>query len=175
MSAQVDALPDDPGLLKAMLIAEQLESERLRQIIREFQRHRFGRRAESLPEDQLQLALEDAEQAADKAEAEQKNLAERKVRAARRRTNRGELPTHLPRIETVVDVERTTITLDPLKRLICHCHGSCYGNPFSSRCRYPKFLGTTHKAKLLKSHRDAIGNHRLFHHRIRKCKIVWLQ
>jgi hypothetical protein len=49
VSAQADALPDDPGLLKAMLIAERLESERLRQIIREFQHHRFGRRAESLP------------------------------------------------------------------------------------------------------------------------------
>ena len=35
VSAQA-ALPDDPGLLKAMLIAERLESERLRQIIREF-------------------------------------------------------------------------------------------------------------------------------------------
>jgi hypothetical protein len=29
-----DTLPDDPGLLKAMLIAERIESERLRQIIR---------------------------------------------------------------------------------------------------------------------------------------------
>ena len=92
-----------------MLIAERLESERLRQIIREFQRHRFGRRAESLAEDQLQLALEDAEQeaASGQAEAEQKNPAERQVRSARRRTNRGRLPAHLPRIETVVDVEST--------------------------------------------------------------------
>ena len=47
-----------------MVIAERLESERLRQIIREFQRHRFGRRSESLSEEQLQLALEDTEQAA---------------------------------------------------------------------------------------------------------------
>lgn len=93
-----------------MLIAERLESERLRQIIEEFQRHRFGRRAESLAEDQLQLALEDSEQeaAASQAASEQKHPAERKVRAARRRTNRGKLPAHLPRIETVVDVERTT-------------------------------------------------------------------
>jgi len=108
VSAQAN-LPDDPGLLKAMVIAERLESERLRQIIREFQRHRFGRRAESLSEDQLQLALEDSEQeaAAGQADSEQKNPAERKVRAARRRTNRGKLPTHLPRIETVVDVEST--------------------------------------------------------------------
>src|SRR5471032_3564052 len=101
-----DALPDDAGLLKAMLIAERIESERLRQIIREFQRHRFGRRAESLPEDQLQLALEDTEQeaASGQAASEQKNPPERKARAARRRTNRGTLPAHLPRIETVVDV-----------------------------------------------------------------------
>jgi hypothetical protein len=106
VSAQADALPDDPALLKAIVIAERLESERLRQIIREFQRHRFGRRAESLAEDQLQLALEDSEQeaAASQAESEQKNPAEGKARAARRRTNRGKLPAHLPRIETVVDV-----------------------------------------------------------------------
>ena len=104
-----DALPDDAGLLKAMLIAERMESERLRQIIREFQRHRFGRRAESLPDDQLQLALEDTEQAAASGQAasEQKNPPERKARAARRRTNRGALPEHLPRIETVVDVTNT--------------------------------------------------------------------
>jgi transposase len=109
VSVQADALPDDPGLLKAMLIAERIESERLRQIIREFQRHRFGRRAESLPEDQLQLALEDTEQeaASGQAESEQNNPSERKLRANRRRTNRGALPAHLPRIETVVDVTST--------------------------------------------------------------------
>jgi transposase len=109
VSVQADALPDDAGLLKAMLIAERIESERLRQIIREFQRHRFGRRAESLPEDQLQLALEDTEQeaASSQASSEQKNAPERKARAARRRTNRGALPAHLPRIETVVDVTST--------------------------------------------------------------------
>lgn len=102
-------MPDDPGLLKAMLIAERVESERLRQIIREFQRHRFGRRAESLSEDQMQLALEDTEQEAATVQAtsEQANPTERKLRAARRRTNRGNLPAHLPRIETVVDVAST--------------------------------------------------------------------
>src|ERR1700730_12060652 len=57
-----DALPDDPGTLKAMLLAERMQNERLRQIIKELQRHRFGRRAESLPEDQMLLGLEDVEQ-----------------------------------------------------------------------------------------------------------------
>src|SRR5579862_7855036 len=91
-----------------MLLAERAESERLRQIIKELQRHRFGRRAESLPEEQLRLGLEEAEQieAADDAEREEAP-AERKVRAARRRANRGALPAHLPRIETVVDIDRT--------------------------------------------------------------------
>jgi hypothetical protein len=41
-------LPDDPETLKAMLLAERHESERLRQIIKELQRHRFGRKAETL-------------------------------------------------------------------------------------------------------------------------------
>jgi transposase len=58
-----DALPDDPETLKAMLLAERVQNERLRQIIKELQRHRFGRRAETLPEDQMLLGLEDVEQA----------------------------------------------------------------------------------------------------------------
>ena len=57
----VPALPDDPGTLRAMLVAERHENERLRQIIKELQRHRFGRRAETLPEDQLLLGLEEAD------------------------------------------------------------------------------------------------------------------
>src|SRR3712207_3978324 len=90
-----------------MLLAERAESERLRQIIKELQRHRFGRRAETLPEDQLLLALEEVEQveAAGHAEIEEGRPAERTTRTAKRRTNRGALPMHLPRIETVVDVQ----------------------------------------------------------------------
>lgn len=109
MTDIADALPDDPAVLKAMVIAERAESERLRQILRQFQRHRFGPRSESLTEDQLRLALEDTEQttAAAQATSEEKTPAERKVRAARRRVNRGSLPTHLPRIETVIDVPST--------------------------------------------------------------------
>jgi hypothetical protein len=66
-----DALPDDPETLKAMLLAERCESKRLRQIIKELQRHRFGRRAETLPEEQMLLGLEDVEQVAASGEAEQ--------------------------------------------------------------------------------------------------------
>lgn len=99
-------LPDDPATLKAMLLAERARAERLEQIIRELQRHRFGRRAETLPEDQLLLGLEEAEQseAGVAAEAEDKSPAERAAAVKKRRTNRGSLPQHLPRIEMVVDI-----------------------------------------------------------------------
>jgi len=102
-----EALPDDPGTLKAMLLAERARAERLEQIIKELQRHRFGRRAETLPADQMLLGLEDVEQIAAHGEAEQEAAApaERTRRAAKRRMNRGSLPAHLPRIEMVVDID----------------------------------------------------------------------
>jgi transposase len=99
------ALPDDPDLLKTLLLAERAESERLRQIIQELQRHRFGRRAETLPEDQLLLALEEVEQGEAAQAAQQEANAPNKRSPAKRRVNRGSLPAHLPRLETVVDIE----------------------------------------------------------------------
>jgi transposase len=57
-----EPLPGDPGLLKAMLMVERAESERLPEIIEELQRHRFGPAAESLPVDQFLLGLEQAGQ-----------------------------------------------------------------------------------------------------------------
>src|SRR3954452_4741957 len=105
-----DELPDDLETLKAMLLAERMQNERLRQIIREMQRHRFGRRAETLPEDQMLLGLEDVEQtlAGNEAAADQMTPAERAARAEKRRSNRGSLPAHLPRIEIVVDIDNGT-------------------------------------------------------------------
>lgn len=71
-------LPDDPAALTAMVAAREAEIDRLHQIIRESQRHRFGRRAESLPIDQLLLGLEEAEQ------IEVEGLAETVCRLGRR-------------------------------------------------------------------------------------------
>jgi transposase len=107
MAMTADQLPDDLDVLKAMVLARDVENARLTQIIKELQRHRFGRRAESLPEDQLLLGLEEAEQieAAGEEEAERANPATRRERTAKRRANRGALPPHLPRIEMVVDIE----------------------------------------------------------------------
>lgn len=90
-----------------MLAAERAENERLRQIIKELQRHRFGRRAESLPVEQLLLGLEEAEQveAEGFAADDTADPAKGEARARKRRANRGALPTHLPRIEQVVDID----------------------------------------------------------------------
>ncbi|WP_108610592.1 IS66 family transposase [Aminobacter sp. MSH1] len=87
MAMTADQLPDDPDALKAVVLARDVENARLIQIIRELQRHRFGRRAETLPEDQLLLGLEEAERA---------DPRERIERAAKRRANLGALPAHLP-------------------------------------------------------------------------------
>jgi hypothetical protein len=59
MPTMASPLPDDPSTLKAMLIAERARARRLEEIIKAMQRHRFGRRAETLSEDQLLLGLED--------------------------------------------------------------------------------------------------------------------
>lgn len=114
MTVLAQPLPDDPEALKAMLLAERAahaaETERLKQIIKELQRHRFGRRAEGLPIDQLELALEEVQQgeAEDEAAAEAGDPERRKAKAAQRRSNRGSLPAHLPRVEQVVDIEDRT-------------------------------------------------------------------
>src|ERR671927_1370687 len=84
--------------------AAQAEAEKLRLLIRQLQRGRFGRRSERLDPDQLQLGLEDLEQTAAAAEAAQEAAtgssdAPRPPRV-RRRSLRA-LPAHLPRVEVL--------------------------------------------------------------------------
>ena len=109
-----DSLPTDPDALRALLLAERMhhaeELERLTAIIRELQRHRFGRRAERLDPEQLALALEDVEQtlAAADATAENDSTARKQVTPRRRQINRGALPPHLPREEIIIDIADKT-------------------------------------------------------------------
>ena len=112
-------LPDDPAALKARLAAMEAENAdlaeevaRLKAIVAAFQRAMFGRRSEKLDADQLELALEDAQQeiAEDRAEADAGSPALKALRAARRRANRGALPPHLPRVEVVVEPESLDCT-----------------------------------------------------------------
>jgi transposase len=114
-----DDLPTDPQALRALLVAERVrhaeeiariagERDRLQAIIHELQRHRFGRRSERLDPDQLALALEEVEQTVAAIEAAADRAATPGQTRVRRKINRGALPAHLPRIETVVDVPDTT-------------------------------------------------------------------
>jgi len=109
-----DALPGDmPGLRAAALalIAERDELlrrvERMRQLIRQFQRAQFGRHSERLDPDQLQLALEER----DIASAHGQAAAEKQAPAPRPRSEPGKrksLPAHLPRVEVVIEPETTS-------------------------------------------------------------------
>lgn len=111
-------LPDDPERLKAMFLAERrvrgdmaAEIERLQAIIAEFRRQMFGRKSEQrdADPDQLNLALEDVQQelAEDRAASDSENETVKKTRERQRRTNRGNLPKHLPREERVIEPENT--------------------------------------------------------------------
>src|SRR5690348_18511430 len=130
MNAASEPLPNDVAALHAMLIevraerdAERAETarlaaecdqlasqnDRLRHLILQLQRMQFGRRSEKLDPDQLNLALEDLEQAVAESEAEQEKAdpALRRARSEKRRAGRGPLPEHLPRVEIIVEPEDT--------------------------------------------------------------------
>jgi transposase len=95
-----DELPSDPAELRAFaaaLLERCARRERLLKLAKDAQ---FGRSSEKLDADQLQLVLEDIDQAVAALEAaeDRTDSKTRERRAAERRANRGQLPEHLPRI-----------------------------------------------------------------------------
>src|SRR5918994_177575 len=109
LEIEPDTVLTERDALRAEHDAAQAEIEKLRLLIRQLQRGRFGRRSERLDPDQLQLGLEDLEQTVAAAEAAQETAAARSSDAPRpprvRRRNLGALPAPLPRVEVLVDVE----------------------------------------------------------------------
>src|SRR3712207_5437004 len=108
LQAKYDTVLTERDTLRVEHDAAQAEIEKLRLLIRQLQRGRFGRRSEKLDPDQLQLGLEDLEQTVAAAEAARETAATssdtpRPARTERRR-NLGALPAHLPRVEVLVDV-----------------------------------------------------------------------
>ena len=113
MRLDLENLPSDIDLLHRLVrdMAGVVESrdteiERLRRLIKQFQRRQFGRRSERLDPDQLALGLEDLDADVARTEAQQAPPPARdeapKSRTASRRTT---LPGHLPREEVRLDVE----------------------------------------------------------------------
>jgi transposase len=115
MQLDLAALPSDPTLpqqvvreLAAVLTTKNAEIDKLHVLIKQLQRSQFGRRSEQLDGDQLQLGLEDLEQAVAAVAAAQAAaglVSDVSPGRPPTRRNRGALPAHLPRIEVVVDVE----------------------------------------------------------------------
>jgi transposase len=112
-----NTLPADPEALRIFaleLIAERnvvvTRCKRLEHLLRVAKHARFGHSSEKLNADQLQLVLEDVDQAVAAIEAEENrdNPAKARERAATRRINRGALPEHLPRVvETIAPADTT--------------------------------------------------------------------
>src|SRR3954468_4900077 len=108
LRAEYDTVLAERDTLRAEHDAAQAEIEKLRLLIRQLQRNRFGRRSEKLDPDQLQLGLEDLEQTLAAAEVTHEEVTARSgtPRPPRvRRRNLGALPAHLPRVEVLVDLE----------------------------------------------------------------------
>jgi transposase len=128
--ADTPTLPEDPAALGALLLAAWAErdtlaskcddvaaerdalavqNDRLQHLLLKLKRRQFGRKSEQLPADQLLLAFEEIEAtlAANAAEAGKQSPALSEQRAKRRRTGRGRLPAHLPRVEVVLPPEAT--------------------------------------------------------------------
>src|SRR3954464_3184440 len=107
-NATITALQIERDTVRSEHEAARAEIEKLRLLIRQLQRGRFGRRSERLDPDQLQLGLEDLEQTVAAAEAAQEEGTARNSTPRRpprpRRRNLGALPAHLPRVEVLVDV-----------------------------------------------------------------------
>ena len=115
MDIDLAALPDDVETLQKLvrslasertsLSEAQAEIERLHLIIKKLQRSQFGRRAERLDEDQLQLGFEDLNADIARAEA---ILPSARTKTVRTKDVRSSLPAHLPREDRRFDVEHQT-------------------------------------------------------------------
>jgi transposase len=110
-------LPDDPAILQRLLLEAMAEIERPRLRIAGLERARFGRRSEQLGDAALQEESEELEQSLAEQSAKLEAVAsalktpgETQVpeTAPQPKRNRGALPSHLPRIEVIVDIEDKT-------------------------------------------------------------------
>ena len=108
MSDLPDELPSDPAELRVFAAALLDRCARLERLLKLAKDAQFGRSSEKLDADQLQLVLEDIDEAVAALEAAEDRADPKKCerRTTERRANRGKLPEHLPRIvETLMPAE----------------------------------------------------------------------
>lgn len=103
------SLPDDPEALRAFALALMERCAKLERLLKLANSAQYGKSSEKLSPDQLQLALEDIEQAVADIQAQEKksDAAVQTRRVAERRANRGRLPEHLPRIIQILAPKET--------------------------------------------------------------------
>ena len=114
MDIDLAVLPDDVETLQRMvrtlaaervhLAAAEAEVERLWLIVQKLQRSQFGRRAERLEDDQLQLGFEDLNAEIARVEATLPS-ARGETRRSGLRPDRPSLPAHLPREDIRLDLD----------------------------------------------------------------------
>jgi transposase len=141
MGSIAEPLPDDVETLRTMVLATLAErdaaiaerdaaiakNDRLRHLLHQANDALYGAKSErlsKLPPEQLQLALEDIEQAIAKGEAVEEKLAPAK--GPKRHVNRGSLPAHLPRIHETIEPEDTVCPC-------CHAPMHMIGEEVSER------------------------------------------
>ena len=126
-------IPTDVVTLQALLLASEERNgrkddriERLEKLVADFKRALFGSKSEKVSTEQYELALEDIEvaMAAIHTEDEQDVGLTTKPKEPRR-TNRGSLPKHLPRVEEVITPD--SIICD------CGCERHIIGEDVSER------------------------------------------
>jgi len=123
VSESANQLPADVVALQARLATAMAERDaaiagrdqalaqnhRLQHLLQQLRRMQFGQRSEKLDPDQLNLAFEDVEQAVAATEAaeDKKDPVRGRARAEKRRSSRGALPAHLPRVHVTIAPEDT--------------------------------------------------------------------
>ena len=117
-------LPDDIAALKAIIMAsegrnlrKQERIERLEKLVADFKRALFGAKSEKVDPSQYELAFEDIETAIETIHAERD--ADVALRPGKpRKSNRGHLPKHLPRVEEVIEPEDTQCSCGAERHII---------------------------------------------------------
>lgn len=113
MASQID-LAERDGIIER----QEDRIQRLEKLVADFKRALFGAKSEKVDPGQYELALEDIETAMAVIHAEDEAIAPPKSKPAPRKTNRGHLPKHLPRIEEVIEPESKICTCGAERHII---------------------------------------------------------
>ncbi len=119
-ASRVDIAARDARLVERDSIIKRKEDciQRLEKLVTDFKRALFGTKSEKINFEQYELALEDIETAMAAIHAEDEASDPSKSKPAQRKTNRGHLPKHLPRVEEVIELENMSCACGAERHII---------------------------------------------------------